>query len=216
MASSQSAHQAPTNKSKRILITTQSFPRYHATLSRRAGLQAPHSSSFWQAGSDKYSKMNNNNDHNDGVKFYDDLNRWQWQPRSSSGFPELPSDTQASLLSLGMRIRKNVNEGYKLPVARKSYSDSTIINPYANNSLFEGSKYDPSKLMYASAAKKRGRDDDDEKDDDGYDEGAMSEAETIADDDDDLHDSNYLNQVLDDADFEEADFLVPKDEVMML
>ncbi|KAH8802767.1 ribonucleotide reductase inhibitor-domain-containing protein [Xylogone sp. PMI_703] len=60
------------------------------------------------------------------------------QHASPASFPELPATVQSNLLSVGMRVRKSVPEGYKTGSAYSSYSiftDSTPVAPQVPNIL---------------------------------------------------------------------------------
>ncbi|RFU28150.1 hypothetical protein B7463_g8183, partial [Scytalidium lignicola] len=58
------------------------------------------------------------------------------QASSPASFPELPATVQSNLLSVGMRVRKSVPEGYKTGSAYSAFSiftDSTPVNAQLHN-----------------------------------------------------------------------------------
>ncbi|KAK9464861.1 hypothetical protein V1512DRAFT_267345 [Lipomyces arxii] len=182
------------DRSKRILITSSAFPRYHSPVSCKYSNRTVMSS----------SSTNKTPSH----ELYANLKRGQSEQAAGS------NEVQAKLVQVGMKIRKSVSEGYKRPKetnqrATKAYSDSTliidpyrddVIKPYRNDSLFANIR----------KTKKRQFDDSSESE---------SEAETVIDEEEDNErgkDVLMEEKESQDSDFGDAPFLVPKDIIMSL
>ncbi|KAK9471791.1 uncharacterized protein V1510DRAFT_419019 [Dipodascopsis tothii] len=116
--------------------------------------------------------------------------------KSASEIPETPArpqiekDIQRSLLQIGMKVRKNVSDGYKLPpksgaaaVVGVTAGRPLVVDPFAPEPTADADR----------AALKRGREVD-----------VDSDTETVIDD------SMSLDSL---DDFEEASFLVPRSAV---
>ncbi|KAK7203866.1 hypothetical protein BZA70DRAFT_282317 [Myxozyma melibiosi] len=178
-----SAKPAPANpRSKRVLITTHAFPRSPSPVSRR------------------YSA---------DPSLYPQTPSFALYASSPPGLVSeaLPPSIQASLIQVGMKVRKSVSDGYKRThydaqgakaqsqseIARRGNSDSALlVNPYAQRSNM--------------SAKKRARDIDDLDDAVLTDEDEPESEETANDD-------GLLDRELDD--FADAPFLVPRESLMM-
>ncbi|KAK9248523.1 hypothetical protein V1506DRAFT_303771 [Lipomyces tetrasporus] len=193
------------SRSKRILITTHSFPRHHAPLSRRYTFSSNSSSSSNSGISNPYPNT-------ESFEYYSKATRGE------SGHDLLPREVQSSLVQVGMKIRKSVNEGYKLPAATdkecgapqpadRAWSDTTLVNPYVNSPQFQSVGYERERQFGVS--KKRGRSLDEAEVEEELDEGTLSDSDTIVDEDMVRTDSS-------DSDFVDAPFLLPKDVVMSM
>ncbi|KAK9240313.1 hypothetical protein V1525DRAFT_395594 [Lipomyces kononenkoae] len=207
----------PNNRSKRILITTHSFPRHHAPLSRRYAVLSNSSntadfSNSSHSSDDSNSSVTNPYPQTESFEYYSNA------ARSECRHDMLPQEVQSSLVQVGMKIRKSVNEGYKLPImdekecvvsqrAERAWSDTTLVNPYVNSPHFQSVEY--SRERQFGVSKKRGRSLDMDESDEEPDEGMVSDSDTVVDDDMARADSS-------DNDFVDAPFLMPKDVVMSM
>lgn len=175
LASSSSAASASSaHRSKRVLISAHSFPCYPAPLSRRSSKDA------------RLSQTTNEISHE--------------SPGLSSA-PVLSKDIQTSLLQIGMKVRKNVSDGYKVPQKTQSESaihNKVLVDPYVNENeiLFEDARQINQRLQQRH--RKRSYDIEDE---------ANSDTETVMDEDGQIE----ANRLQIQTDFDEADFLVPRE-----
>ncbi|KAL1986426.1 hypothetical protein VTN96DRAFT_6346 [Rasamsonia emersonii] len=96
-------------------------PAAHDPLSKRRRFQPPITSFFASAG----SNASDDNDHQVGGLSYNN-----YSSPTHSPTPALPAKVQSSLLTVGMRIRKSVPEGYKTePKKLTEYTVSHTVNP---------------------------------------------------------------------------------------
>ncbi|KAK9366529.1 hypothetical protein V1509DRAFT_246815 [Lipomyces kononenkoae] len=205
----------PNNRSKRILITTHSFPRHHAPLSRRYSVLSNSSNTTDLSNSDAFNgNVTNPSRQTDSFEYYNNVTR------SECRHDMLPQEIQSSLVQVGMKVRKSVNEGYKLPsmnkkecagsqLAERAWSDTTLVNPYVNSPHFQSVEY--ARERQFGGSKKRGRslDEGEGEYEDDPDAGMESDSDTVVDDEMARPDSS-------DNDFVDAPFLLPKDVVMSM
>ncbi|KAK9354504.1 hypothetical protein V1523DRAFT_407789 [Lipomyces doorenjongii] len=204
----------PKNRSKRILITTHSFPRHHAPLSRRYSVLSNSSNSSNSSNkSDSFdSGVTNPYPNTESFEYYSNA------ARSECRHDLLPHEIQSSLVQVGMKVRKSVNEGYKLPsvnskecgatqLAERAWSDSTLVNPYVNSPHFQSVEY--ARERQFGVSKKRGRSLDEDEFDGELDDGVLSDSDTVVDYD-------MVRAESSDSDFVDAPFLLPRDVVMSM
>ncbi|KAK9315171.1 hypothetical protein V1522DRAFT_416242 [Lipomyces starkeyi] len=198
----------PKDRSKRILITAHSFPRHHAPLSRRYSVLSNSSNS-----SDSFnSGITNPYPNTESFEYYSNAARGECRHDS------LPHEIQSSLVQVGMKVRKSVNEGYKLPsangkecgatqLAERAWSDSTLVNPYVNSPHFQSVEY--ARERQFGVSKKRGRSLDEDEFDGELGDGVLSDSDTVVDFD-------MVRDESSDSDFVDAPFLLPRDVVMSM
>ncbi|KAK9455487.1 hypothetical protein V1511DRAFT_478714 [Dipodascopsis uninucleata] len=197
---SQSSVLKNNDRSKRILISPHTFPRHHAPLSKK------YASSF--------SEFGRSGDNSSGTKSSHTLSE-RWQSLSVSSRPELSPETQASLISVGMRVRKFVSEGYKNKPKEQHEAiqgeceEFNIINPFLNDSRFQTDEFKSDSSVFRS--KKRSRTYDDNREDvftDASSTDDVSDADTVVDEHDLVDAKN--------SDFMDAPFLLPKEVIMQM
>ncbi|KAK9448529.1 uncharacterized protein V1518DRAFT_417501 [Limtongia smithiae] len=229
---SQQCAELPVRRSKRVLVSTHAFPRYHAPVSR-----------FYCA-----SDAEGNYPRTPAFTLYSTAAPGAIANASDS----LPPDVQRSLLHIGMRVRKSVSEGYmtspttdsvtvssppisasSLPtstVAKRGWSDSDTlsasINPYLDDPNFAAPLYARERKFAGRRLSRRcGPVDERPLPIDG----ANKEHDMTDDNDDNdsdinmtsniAHSSNSEDEILadsQDSDFTDAPFLVPKETLMQL
>jgi hypothetical protein len=136
----------------------------------------------------------------------------QQQSLKRTGRPELPDDIQAQLTGMGCRIRKSVSDGYQYKTSIPSYQGMTtgpvntgsfhFSDNYSGGSVASKTQSDHSNY----SRHKRSRSDEDNDTD--VDEPLESTGRIYYAPKSASFESSIKN------DFEEADFLVPKDEIM--
>ncbi|KAK9462638.1 uncharacterized protein V1516DRAFT_609327, partial [Lipomyces oligophaga] len=152
MASQTPFPSSKSSRSKRILISTHSFPKYHAPLSRH--YSAVKSSSLASSSSqDSMKSASSSPSHSP----YPATPSFDLYTSSSSEVREnLPHDIQTSLIQVGMKVRKSITEGYKLPATKLVYGDSTgSLARHSNSTPI--TSFETSRACQPSRSLKRGR-----------------------------------------------------------
>lgn len=126
------------------------------------------------------------------------------------GGPELPDDIQAQLIGVGLRVRKSVSDGYKYQTSIPSYQGMTIGHVNTGSFQFvDGFGMPVAKdgsLDSSRHLSKRARDDEEDADTDVDDPVETTRKIYYT------PKSGSFQSIVDD--FEEADFLVAKEDVV--